>query len=131
MRSFLFLAGTALLAGCASTERQAAYDAKQAAAVPAASPIGAPKDCVLLRDIDHTKVQSDRVVDFVMRNGEVYRNTLPNSCPTLGFNEKFSYRTTGSQLCSIDTITVFDNSGVRGASCGLGSFQQVEPAAGH
>jgi hypothetical protein len=56
-----------------------------------------------------------------------YRNTLPQSCPSLGFEERFGYATSLSELCSVDIITVLYATPVsRGASCGLGKFQPVE-----
>jgi ethanolamine utilization protein EutP (predicted NTPase) len=63
-----------------------------------------------------------------MLGGKIYRNTLPHSCPGLGFEEKFMYKTSLSQLCSVDIITVLHNAGGlnRGASCGLGKFQPME-----
>jgi hypothetical protein len=67
-----------------------------------------------------------------MGNRKIYRNTLPNSCPTLGFEKRFSYRTSLSQLCSVDIITVLYNVGSSlqpGASCGLGKFQPMERPA--
>ncbi|SFR78286.1 hypothetical protein [Sphingomonas jatrophae] len=97
-------------------------------ALAAARPIGAPVDCVQIRQIRDTRVRSDSVIDFVMNNNRVFRNTLPRSCPRLGFQRAFSYRTSLSQLCSVDIITVIDNvgGGLRpGPSCGLGKFQQV------
>src|SRR3546814_19268179 len=58
-----------------------------------------------------------------MNGSKIYRNTLPNSCPSLGSERKFSYKTSISQLCSGDIITVLHNMGGgldRGVSCGLG-----------
>ncbi len=80
--------------------------------------------------IRSTHVRSDEVIDFVMRDGKVYRNTLDGGrCPSLGFEERFSYRTSIAQLCSVDIITVLQGPGLQqGASCGLGKFQQVELA---
>src|SRR3546814_8937124 len=43
-------------------------------------------------------------LDFHMINGEVLRNTLPQSCPQLGFERAFSYKTSLSQLCNVDKI---------------------------
>lgn len=98
--------------------------------VPAATPTGAPLDCVQLRQIRATHVRSDQVIDFEMLGGKTYRNTLPNSCPSLGFEERFSYKTSLSQLCSVDIITVLQSGGgsglMPGASCGLGKFQPVK-----
>jgi hypothetical protein len=66
------------------------------------------------------------VIDFHMRNGKVYRNTLPMSCPNLGFEQRFSYKTTTGQLCSVDTITVLiQGSSIPGPTCGLSQFAPV------
>lgn len=94
--------------------------------IPEATPAGKPVSCVQLRAIRETRVRSDQVIDFVMQNGKVYRNTLPTSCPQLGFEQRFSYATSLSQLCSVDIITVLYATPLsRGASCGLGQFQPV------
>jgi hypothetical protein len=100
---------------------------RNAAAIAAAKPAGAPIDCVQLNQIRETRVRSDKIIDFYMKNNKVYRNTLPGSCPQLGFEESFSYKTSINQLCSTDIITVLQNAGGlrRGASCGLGAFQPV------
>ncbi|UAK25189.1 hypothetical protein [Sphingomonas nostoxanthinifaciens] len=96
-------------------------------APPAATPIGAAVNCVPITSIRETRVRDDRTIDFVMNGRTVYRNTLPNSCPELGFEQAFAYETSLSQLCSVDLITVLHHGGppMRGASCGLGTFQPV------
>jgi hypothetical protein len=94
--------------------------------VPAATPVGKPLSCIPLSRIRESRVRSDRVIDFVTRGREVYRVTLPAACPGLGFERRFAYATSLSQLCSGDIITVLYQSGpVRGASCGLAPFQPV------
>lgn len=127
MRSMLMAAtAAALLAGCAPTERQMA----NRAALAEARPIGAPIDCVNTIAIDHTRVRDDRTIDFIMKNGTVYRNRLPHACPSLGFEESFAYTTPIARLCSVDLITVINRAGGgRGPSCGLGPFQPIEVAA--
>jgi hypothetical protein len=96
-------------------------------AVPEATPDGKPVSCVQTTNIRSTSVHGDSVIDFHMNNGRVYRNTLPNSCPSLGFEERFLYKTSTSQLCSVDIITVLQSPGLsQGASCGLGPFQPVK-----
>ena len=95
-------------------------------AIPAAEPAGKPLSCIRLTDIRETRVRSDAVIDFVSRNGKVYRNTLPQRCPGLNFERRFSYATSLSQLCSVDIITVLQLPNITpGASCGLGQFQPV------
>lgn len=88
--------------------------------------------CIPIRSIRSTNVRDDRTIDFIMNGRKLYRNTLPNSCPSLGFEKRFSYQTSISQLCSVDIITVLWNAGPGlqpGASCGLGKFQPMEKAA--
>lgn len=96
--------------------------------VPEARETGAPVRCISLTQIRESRVRSDKVIDFRTSGKKWYRNTLPNSCPSLGFEERFAYKTSLSQLCSVDTITVLrGTSGLeRGPSCGLGTFQPVE-----
>ncbi|MEG3087439.1 hypothetical protein [Sphingomonas sp. PB4P5] len=94
--------------------------------LPTATPAGKPVSCIPLRSIRQSHVRNDNVIDFEMNGRKVYRNTLPNSCPGLGFEESFAYQTSLSQLCSTDIITVLQSPGARrGASCGLGQFQPV------
>ncbi len=100
--------------------------ARDRTAVPDAVASGKPVHCVQTTRIDSTRVHGDRVIDFHMRGGEVLRNTLPYACPSLGFEERFAYRTSTSELCSVDTITVLQSPGLSaGATCGLGEFQPV------
>jgi hypothetical protein len=121
-------AGTALLLGCANAA-PTAHQAANRAALAEARAVGEPVDCVQLVSIDHTRVRDDRTIDFYMRGRQVYRNTLPQSCPGLGFEESFSYKTSLSRLCSVDIITVLHHDRIRGASCGLGQFQPIALSA--
>ena len=101
--------------------------------VPGATPVGKPIDCLRLSNIRTTKVRGDHTIDFVTRSGKVYRNDMDGlRCPGLGFEKRFAYKTSLSQLCSSDTITVLHEPGLsRGASCGLGTFQPVKLATAH
>jgi hypothetical protein len=104
-----------------------AATARDRSAVPEATPVGDAISCVQLQNIRSTRVHGDSTIDFYMTGGRVYRNTLPNSCPSLGFEERFLYKTSLSQLCSVDIITVLQSPGLsQGASCGLGKFQPVK-----
>lgn len=95
-------------------------------AVPAATPAGEAQSCIPISTIRESLVRSDRVIDFRVNGGRYYRVTLPHSCPNLGFERRFSYETSLSQLCAQDIITVFNvNPPMRGASCGLAPFQPV------
>jgi hypothetical protein len=92
-------------------------------------PAGPPVSCVPIHSIRETRVRDDRTIDFYMVGGKVYRNTLPDSCPELGFEERFGYETSIDQLCNVDIIHVLhDSPPMRGASCGLGQFQPITGA---
>jgi hypothetical protein len=118
------LAAAAVLAGCAQgpTPRQEA----DRRALAEARPVGAPADCIELGRIDRTRVRDGRTIDFRMRGGEVYRNRLPAECPSLAFEESFSYRTLTGRLCSVDLIAVNRSGGIAGPACALGAFQRIE-----
>ncbi|MDB5689659.1 MAG: hypothetical protein JWL91_1535 [Sphingomonas bacterium] len=105
----------------------AAGVAQARAPAPIATPIGKAEDCVPLQSIRETRVRDDQTIDFYMRNRKIYRNVLAGRCPQLGFEERFTYQTSLSQLCSTDIITVLQSPNfTRGASCGLGKFQPVK-----
>jgi hypothetical protein len=136
------MAALALLGGCAGGGGHSASRGRDAVAAAAtfdeasgtygdgAKKAGAAKDCVPISSIRATHVRSDRVIDFEMAGRETYRNTLPNPCPQLGFEERFAYATSINQLCAVDTITVLMSPGLmRGATCGLGRFQPITPRA--
>ena len=107
-----------------------AATAREQKVIPEATPTGDAVNCVNLRSIQSTRVHGDSTIDFHMGGGKVYRNILPNSCPSLGFEERFLYKTSLSQLCSVDIITVLQSPGLsQGASCGLGKFQPVKLAS--
>jgi hypothetical protein len=94
--------------------------------------VGEPIDCVMPSRVRNTRVRDDKTIDFEMINGDIYRNTLPYSCPSLGFEERFAYKISTSQLCSVDTITVLQSAGpglMQGATCGLGKFQKMSKPA--
>lgn len=101
-----------------------------AAAAPA-KPSGSVQNCVYLANIHQTRVVDNKTIDFIMNDGRVLRNTLPNSCPQLAINKSFGYKTSLSQLCNVDIITVIVQGAgpVRGASCGLGQFTPIETPA--
>lgn len=90
---------------------------------------GKSVDCIQPINIRSTHVRDDQTIDFIMNNGKTYRNVLPYSCPSLGFEQRFSYKLSTSQLCSVDIIHVLQNFGgtlSEGAGCGLGKFQEME-----
>ncbi len=121
MRKLMFVCALALATMTGSA------GARDRNAVPLAESDGKPISCVQIHSIRETRVHGDSVIDFHMAGGKVYRNTLPYSCPSLGFEERFLYKTSTSELCSVDIITVLQSPGLsQGPSCGLGQFQPVK-----
>ena len=117
-----------VLAACCLIAFAAPGAARDRNAVPPATPTGAPRNCVPITQLRESLVRNDRVIDFRTTGGRdrYYRVTLPQSCPGLGFERRFSYATSLSQLCAQDIITVLYQTGpMRGASCGLAPFQPV------
>jgi hypothetical protein len=84
--------------------------------------------CVSLGRIDRTDIVDDSNILFYMKGGDIYLNRLPHRCPGLRWEKAFMYRTSLSQLCNVDIITVLDNLGFGfspGVSCGLGPFYPI------
>lgn len=128
MRKTLIMAGLASLGLAAVAGSSVARPLKpeQEARI---KPVGKPASCIPIRQIDSTRVRDDQTIDFYMLGHTVYRNRLPHKCPQLGFEERFSYKTSLSELCSTDIITVITTPGVStGPSCGLGEFQKIAGA---
>ena len=102
---------------------------RRAKELAAYQPVGEPVNCISINRIRSTKIIDNQTIDFKMSGGKIYRNTLPNNCPSLAMEDRFSYRTSTNQLCSVDTIRVLQNFGGQlseGPGCGLGKFQPVE-----
>jgi hypothetical protein len=123
------IAGAAVLS--VSVRSQDAEE-RPASKAPPVEVVGEPANCVNISRIRYTRVHDDYTIDFVLPGNEVYRNTLPNRCPQLGFEERFAYEAHTGQLCSIDTIAVLQGGAAgRGPRCSLGKFvpvRYVEPA---
>ena len=115
-----------LVPACMTQDGQTPRQAANARALAEARPIGEAQDCIQTNRIRTTRVRDRQTIDFEMIDGSVLRNRLPIECPGLAFEERFSYRTSLARLCSVDTITVLQSDGSRGASCGLGPFQPIE-----
>jgi hypothetical protein len=89
-----------------------------------------PRDCIVVSSIDETDALDDQNLVFRMRGNRVFRNHLPRRCPGLERENRIAYQTRGGRLCSIDTITVLEESGVgfrNGFTCRLGEFVPMSP----
>lgn len=92
--------------------------------------IGDPKRCISSQRLARTKVINDKTVDFTLRNGKVFRNTLLTRCSIIRNNDRFTYQQdSSSRLCKGDKISSLETISDRLQSfglCGLGTFQQIE-----
>ena len=89
-----------------------------------------PQDCVRVTSINRTKAVDDQNIIFYARGKRAYRNHLPQKCPGLEREDRFSYQVTNGRLCRIDTITVIQDSvfGFQpGFTCRLGAFVPLSP----
>ena len=126
--SRISVAAALLLAACATQSGMTPHQATNQRALAEARPVGPPQNCVPLSRIRDSRVRDARTIDFYLVGGSVMRSRLPNECPGLTFEERFAYRTSLDQLCSVDTITVLHTDGTPGPSCQLGPFQPVDLA---
>jgi hypothetical protein len=87
----------------------------------------APPNHVCLQSylIDHTTTVDPSTILFHMKNGAVWKNTLPQPCHGLAFHG-FVYDTKDTQICSdLQPISVIETHQV----CTLGAFTPYTPAA--
>jgi hypothetical protein len=87
------------------------------------------RECIQVRRIRRAEVLDDKTVAFRMQGSPVYLNILAKECPGLARENRFTYRTTVSALCRMDSIAVlFDDAsgGMRtGPGCNLGPFHLI------
>lgn len=86
--------------------------------------VGETQLCVNTTRIRRTEVLDDYAILFHMRGGRIYVNKLSHRCFGLGFEKSFTYTLSTSLLCNVDYIIVLRSFGL-GASCGLGSFEEL------
>lgn len=90
-----------------------------------------PQNCVITSRIAQTEAIDDQNIIFRMRGKQVYRNTLPRTCPGLLRENRIAWETSTARLCNIDMITVLESYGVGfrpGFTCRLGEFVPLSPA---
>jgi len=113
-------------AGVLSFAARSEESDRPASKAPPVEVLGEPVNCVNISRIRSTQVHDDYTIDFELPGNEIYRNTLPNRCPSLGFEERFAYEANVGQLCAVDTIAVIVGGAAgRGPRCGLGKFTPV------
>jgi hypothetical protein len=90
-----------------------------------------PQDCITVARIDQTDAIDDQNIIFRMRGKQVYRNTLPHTCPGLQRENRIAYQSSTARLCNVDMITVLEDFGVGfrpGFTCRLGKFVPLSEA---
>jgi hypothetical protein len=133
IRTMLPLLALPLLAAGCTQNKERPSDANPAAGAPEVKVVGEARTCINRSQIRNTVVRSDRVIDFEMQGGRVFRNTLTSNCPGLGMERAITYSTSINQLCSPQIVFVLRNIGgrpERGAGCSLGKFVPVEYVRG-
>ncbi len=81
--------------------------------------------CLQTSMIDHTAILSDSAIVFYMKGGKPYLNTLTFPCPSLKFEDGFTYEADFPEICSnAQTIKVLRS----GTFCELGQFTAYDPA---
>lgn len=115
-------AAAILLAGVLS----ACTSADTSAAAPASVTRASIQDsCINPTQITKQTILSDQEIRFELRNGEVWLNTLPRTCPGLKFQQGFSWEVRGTLVCSNqEMIRVKDE----GTPCMLGEFARLPSA---
>lgn len=131
MRLLAFAPLPLVMASCAPSDpaADAARAAASISAAPEATVTGPGQNCINRSQVRASIVRSDRVIDFEMAGGKVYRSTLPNRCPGLSFDRAITYETSIDQLCTQQIVYSLQNIGgvpQRGAGCALGEFVPVE-----
>lgn len=86
---------------------------------------GKTVSCINLRQIRNSDPIDDYAIIFETSGNKKFLNELNGRCIGLGREERFSYKTSQSQLCRGDIITVLDTRGSRRGSCSLGEFQEL------
>jgi hypothetical protein len=133
MKTIILLFAAILAAGCthnggpqvsARAQAQAAEDEAGLAAALSGRIAGPPQDCVDQGDLGGNKSYGRGVILFSGRtNDVVYVNRPAGGCPDLNLGRALKTRTTMTQLCRGDIVTVFDPiSGTEYGGCGLGQF---------
>jgi hypothetical protein len=106
-----------------SISKRAAATLAFATALTTAPALAAPV-CLYTDRIQNTSIKDVRTIDFHMKDGTVWRNTLRNACPDLKW-WGFTYTISGpNEICdNLLSISVLHT----GETCLLGKFAKVTP----
>lgn len=84
---------------------------------------GKPVDCIYLRDIRSSRIIDRTAIVYEMNNGLIYVNRPTNGASLLDWGTVMVTNTYSSQLCSIDTVKLYDTGfHMQTGWVGLGDF---------
>ena len=131
MKKTLAFAALGLAAACAADgiETTASEEAQLAAELRGMV-AGEPRACVPSRDLRGNRSVGGAIV-FEGIGDTIWVNRPDVACTGIRHGRAISTRTTSSQLCRGDIVTIFDPvSGAQFGGCGLGDFTPYRPADG-
>jgi len=134
MRTILLIGAAALAASCATGgERTERVNKAAAETLAKYEPTGEKERCISTSRIDQMTAVDEKTLLFRLGVNDYYVNKVRGRCNGATFSSnRFQYKVTGSQLCSIDIIDVVDTSGFTTGACSLGEFEELalkqEPA---
>jgi hypothetical protein len=119
MRIGLLLAAVTLILASS-----AAFVLGSSAAVDPQATARSGSVCLNVRNIQRTEAKDDRTIDFYMRDGTVWRNTLRQLCPMLRTSPFKQVLNSGDLVCANQQfIQVLQT----GDMCALGDFVPLTP----
>ena len=134
MKYPILLASACLAAGCTNDEpvETAARDvSRMEAELRGYEPVGPPVSCVSMRTLQGNRSVGEGAIVFDGPPGRKWVNRPPGGCPTLDSGRALRVRTSGSQLCRNDIVTILDPvSGSEYGGCGLGDFEPYKRVRG-
>lgn len=111
----ILFSGLIGLAGCSGQPTSTA-------ATPSAPTGGS--GCIETFRVDHTEIPDDKTILYHMKDGKIWKNTLPFACPSLKNEGGFVYESDFPEICSNErTIRVLRS----GIICQLGQFTPYTP----
>lgn len=125
MKHVLVIALVALAAGATAADepQMSQRDQERLDRVLAGRTAGTSVSCVRQPDLRGNQSFGESVIMFEGRGDIVWINRPAGGCPTMNMGRSLVTRTTTTQLCRGDIVSVVDPvSGVQFGGCGLGDF---------
>ncbi|MEE2692780.1 MAG: DUF6491 family protein [Pseudomonadota bacterium] len=129
MRKFMVVGVAAVAAAaCATTAGSERVNKAAAQTLAEHQPTGKTERCISTSRISQMTAVDENTLLFRTGVNDYYVNKVKGRCngATLASN-RFEYRVSTAQLCSIDIINVVDSSGFINGTCSLGVFEELEP----